>query len=251
VYSNLLGSYFVLNCIIYWAVLGIGYGIQFYRKYREGVLRASHLETQLVQAQLQALKMQLHPHFLFNTLNAISTLVRKNRNKSATDMIAGLSDLLRLTLESVGVQKVPLKQELDFLETYLEIEQTRFEDRLRIQMDIHPDTLEAFVPNLLLQPLVENAIRHGIAPHSSGGCVEIKARRDEDRLWLQVRDDGPGLPEGDVLNTGVGLVNTRARLERLYGTRHRFSLSNAPTGGAVVTLEIPLEYNSLEPPSTR
>jgi LytS/YehU family sensor histidine kinase len=153
----------------------------YYRKYREGELRAVELQAQLAQAQLQALKMQLHPHFLFNTLNAIAALVRKNENKAATDMLAGLSDLLRLALENVGAQEVSLQRELEFLERYLEIEKIRFADRLQVKMHIAPETLEARVPNLILQPLVENAIRHGIAPRSASGLIEICAERyDED-----------------------------------------------------------------------
>ena len=233
--------FLIFDLLIYWGVLGVGYAVDYYRKYKEGEVHASQLETQLAQAQLQALKMQLHPHFLFNTLNAVSTLVRTNKNKAATDMIAGLSDLLRLTLESSGAQEVSLKQELDFLERYLGIEQIRFGDRLRVQMDIDPATLRARVPNLLLQPLVENAIRHGIAPRAEAGRVEIHAAREDGVLRLQVRDDGPGLPEGDGLHNGVGLANTMARLERLYGKAQRVTFTNADGGGALVTLELPFE----------
>ncbi len=224
---------------MYWGVLWVGYAVDYYRRFKEEEIHASGLETQLAQAQLQALKMQLHPHFLFNTLNAVSTLVRTNKNEAATDMIAGLSDLLRLTLESSGAQEVTLKQELEFLERYLEIEQIRFGDRLRVRMDIEPGTLHARVPNLLLQPLVENAIRHGIAPRAEAGLIEIRAVREDDILRLHVRDDGPGLPEGDRVHNGVGLSNTIARLERLYGSAQRVTLANAEDGGALITLELP------------
>ncbi len=234
-------TFIIFDLLMYWGVLGVGYAVDYYRKYKEGEVHASQLEAQLAQAQLQALKMQLHPHFLFNTLNAVSTLVRTNKNEAATDMIAGLSDLLRLTLESSGAQEVSLKQELDFLEHYLDIEQIRFGDRLRVQMDIEPETLRARVPNLLLQPLVENAIRHGIAPRAGAGRVEIRAARDNGVLRLQVRDDGPGLPEGDGLHNGVGLANTMARLQRLYGEAQRVTFANADDGGALVTLELPFE----------
>ncbi len=232
-------TFMLIDLLMYWGVLGVGYAVHYYRKYKEGEVHASQLKTQLAQAQLQALKMQLHPHFLFNTLNAISTLVRTNRNEAATDMIAGLSDLLRLTLESSDAQEVTLKQELEFLARYLDIEQIRFGERLQVKMHIDPQTLHARVPNLVLQPLVENAIRHGIAPRAEAGCIEIRAERTDGLLRLQVRDDGPGLPLDGPLLEGVGLTNTRARLHRLYGSDQRVQLKNAEEGGAVVTLELP------------
>jgi LytS/YehU family sensor histidine kinase len=178
---------------------------------------------------------------LFNTLNAIAALVRKNENKAATDMLAGLSDLLRLALENVGTQEVSLKRELEFLERYLEIERIRFADRLHVHMRIAPETLEARVPNLILQPLVENAIRHGVAVRATAGVIEIYAERRDERLRLQVKDDGPGLPPDKSLSNGVGLSNTMARLQRLYGSAQSLEFDNAPAGGAVVTLEIPFE----------
>ncbi len=234
-----MGTTFKFDFLIYWGVLGAVVALGYYRKYREGELRAVELQAQLAQAQLQALKMQLHPHFLFNTLNAIAALVRKNENKAATDMLAGLSDLLRLTLENAGAQEVSLKQEIDFLERYLNIERIRFADRLQVRLQIAPETLEARVPNLILQPLVENAIRHGIAPRATPGLIEINAERENGRLRLQVKDNGPGMPPGKLNRSGVGLSNTRARLERLYGANQSLALNNAPEGGAVVTLEIP------------
>ncbi len=234
-------SLFHFNFIIYWALLGASHAFDYYRKFHEGELRSSNLEAQLVQAQLQALKMQLHPHFLFNTLNAIATQVRKNENKAAIDMLAGLSDLLRLTLDNVGKQEVSLKQELDFLERYLEIEQIRFADRLQVRMKIAPETLDARVPNLILQPLVENAIRHGIAARMNSGLVEISAERDNETLRLQVRDDGPGLPDIRDINSGVGLSNTMARLQHLYGATQRLTFDNAKEGGTVATIEIPFQ----------
>jgi signal transduction histidine kinase len=239
VFGNQLRSIIDLDFLIYWGVLGVGMAFSYYQKYREGELQAVELQAQLAQAQLQALKMQLHPHFLFNTLNAIAALVRKNENKAATDMLAGLSDLLRLSLENVGTQKVSLKQELDFLERYLEIERLRFADRLHVNMRIAPETLEARVPNLILQPLVENAIRHGVAVRATSGVIEICAERRDERLRLQVKDDGPGLPPDKSLSNGIGLSNTMARLQRLYGAAQSLVFENAPEGGAVVTMEIP------------
>ena len=229
-----------LDLLTYGGLLGIGFGLDAYRKYRERELQASRLEAQLAQAQLQALKMQLHPHFLFNTLHAISVLVRKGSNQEAVRMLAVLSDLLRMTLDDQGAQEVSLKQELEFLERYLELEQIRFQDRLQVQLDIAPETLDARIPNLILQPLVENAIRHGIARAVAGGQVHVRACRERGRLRVEVRDDGPGLA-GDESGRmeGVGLSNTRERLERLYGAEHRFSVGNGEHGGAVAIVEIP------------
>ncbi|HMY72359.1 MAG TPA: histidine kinase, partial [Blastocatellia bacterium] len=179
------------------------------------------------------------PHFLFNTLNTIATLVRKQDNDAAVRMLAGLSDLLRHTLAQVDKQEVPLKQELEFIEQYLEIEQARFRDRLTVHWQVASETLTASVPNLILQPLVENAVRHGISKRAAGGTIEIRAWRDGDELLMQVRDDGPGLPESAEASPGlgVGLANTQARLERLYGANHKFTLRNGK--GVTVTLAIP------------
>ncbi len=230
-----------LELIVYGMILGFGYALDYYRRFREREFRASQLEAQLAQAQLQALKMQLQPHFLFNTLNGIAGLVRDNRNKAAVRMIAGLSDLLRHTLENSGRQEVALRDELEFLELYLDIQQMRFSDRLNVRMEIAPETLDARVPNLILQPLVENAIRHGISPRASSGTVGVSARRDEDFLELRVYDDGPGLrPEGATRGAGIGLTNTRARLEQLYGDNYRFDVQDRTGGGVEATLLLPL-----------
>ena len=248
--ADLYGYYFYrflpVNILIYWIILVIIYALDYYRKYQEGELKASELRAQLAQAQLQALKMQLHPHFLFNTLNAVSELVYKDPD-AAEQMIAQLSDMLRLSLDKVGVQEVALKEELDFLSKYLEIEQTRFRDRLSVELHIDPRALDACVPNMILQPLVENAVRHGIAPRAAGGRIEIRARRAGRMLHVSVRDDGRGLPaEPEQLATkgGVGLSNTRARLERLYGAAHRFELDSRPGQGLTVRLAIPFHENA-------
>jgi two-component system, LytTR family, sensor kinase len=229
-----------LSVAIYWVVVGAQHAIGYYQMYRERELRASQLEAKLAQSRLQILKMQLHPHFLFNTLNTISELIYQ-APEEAERMIADLSDLLRLSLENAGVQEVPLRQELDFLEKYLQIEQTRFHDRLRVRMAIDPQALDASVPNMILQPLVENAIRHGIAPLAAGGQVEIRAARENGSLRLVVSDDGRGLPVGGlaVIKEGVGLSNTRARLGHLYGAAQRFEVAGAPDGGLRLTLTIP------------
>jgi len=218
------------------------YAYSYYQRYREGRLRTLQLEAQLSHAQLQALKMQLHPHFLFNTLHAISALLNKDV-EAARKMITRLGDFLRLTLENSGSQEVTLQQEMEFLRCYLEIERIRFQNRLVTRMDISPQSLEAKVPNLILQPIVENAIRHGIAPRSTTGLLEIEAKRLNGTLRIKVRDNGPGLPEhrtsDNLIKKGLGLANTETRLERLYGADHLFDLSNDPAGGLIVTLEIP------------
>src|SRR5262249_4172643 len=182
---------------------------------------------------------QLHPHFLFNTLNAISMLVRKGEGDTAVRMIAGLSDLLRLALATAGQQEVPLRQELDFLERYLCLQQIRFPDRLQIQMRIDPDTPEARVPSLVLQPLAENAVRHGIAPSIAGGSVEVAAMREGEQLVLRVRDTGVGLGPNSESPGGVGLRNVRARLQHLYPGQHRFRVVNRVEGGVESLLAIP------------
>jgi len=224
----------------YWTVVGLSHALDYHGEAQSRALAAARLETRLAEAQLQALQRQLHPHFLFNTLHTISALMHRDI-EAADEMLARLSDLLRLTLERLGVQEVPLKEELEFLEKYLEIERTRFGDRLTVQLDVEPETLGLSVPNLVLQPLVENAIRHGIAPRVGGGRLQIVARRTGDRLWMMVRDNGPGLSEDklDAFNHGVGLSNTRSRLAHLYPNAHRFEFHEPSDGGLAVTIEIP------------
>ena len=233
--------YFHINLLTYWAILGIGYGREYYRKFREREVRAAQLRTQLTQAQLQSLKMQLHPHFLFNTFNTISSLMHKNVD-DADRVLALLGDLLRYSLHNVGVQEVTLREEIDFLQRYLEIEHTRFEDRLRVKISVEPDVLDFKVPNLILQPLVENAIRYAVAPRATGGSIEISARQVIGSLKISVVDDGPGLPEGYNLlaQEGVGLRNSRERLEQLYGENHRFIFSNRSPKGLEVAIVIPI-----------
>ncbi|HEV7843395.1 MAG TPA: histidine kinase, partial [Pyrinomonadaceae bacterium] len=183
----------------------------------------------------------LHPHFLFNTLHAISGLVREQNNKAAVNMIAGLSQLLRHTLETSRKQEVSLREELEFLELYLDIQQMRFSDRLTIEMDVEPETLDAAVPNLILQPIVENAIRHGIAPRVEGGLIRLSTRNDNGILEIKVMDDGQGLQQEWRLEnaSGIGLANTKARLEQLYGASHRFSVRNRESSGVEACLAFP------------
>lgn len=227
---------------IYWGALGINHTIKYYQKFRERELTTSQLEARLAQSRLQVLKFQLQPHFLFNTLNTITELIYRDP-ESAERMITDLSDLLRISLEKLEVQEVSLQQELDFLNKYVEIEQIRFHDRLKIEMNVAPETLDAKVPNMILQPLVENAIKHGIAPLSQGGTIKVGAVRQNGSLLLSVSDNGVGLKSIDIseIPEGVGLRNTKARLRHLYGSAHEFELSPETAGGVKLNLTIPYQ----------
>jgi two-component system, LytTR family, sensor kinase len=230
------------DLLIYGAVVGIGYAFDYYRKYRERELLTSQLEAQLAQAQLDSLRMQLHPHFLFNTLNGIVGLVRDNRNQAAVSMLVGLSDLLRHTLEYSTRHEVELREELNFMKLYLSIQQMRFSDRLQIELDIDPATTRIMVPNLILQPLAENAVRHGIGGSTASGLIGISSHVESDYLRLTVYDNGVGLPDNWQLkgSAGIGLANTAARLQQLYDDNHRFDIRNRNLGGVEVVIEIPL-----------
>jgi len=255
VFSFLLLFNLPTGFMSYGTILLVSYAIAYYRQHREEELRISRLERELAQAQLQttqaqlqSLKMQLQPHFLFNTLNSISTLLEEDV-EAADEMIARLGDFLRLTLDNSGAQEVTLQQELEFLRCYLEIEQVRFHDRLTVTMQIDPETFEARVPNLILQPIVENAIRHGIIGRAGRGLIEISACRSNGVLQLRVRDNGPGLSaevSGDANKTrGLGFALTKERLERLYAGEQKFLLDDVVEGGLQVTLEFPFK-NGIE-----
>ena len=228
--------------LVYALLLGIAHLVIYYRRYREREQAAEQLARGLAEARLQALKMQLQPHFLFNTLNAISALIPAEA-KPARRMLAHLGDLLRTTLEYEETQEVTLREELAFLQPYLEIEQARLEDRLTVVMNIAPETLDARVPHLLLQPLVENAVRHGIAARIEPGRVEISASRgpDDRFLQLEIKNDGRGVDRHTEVQTGrgVGLTNLRSRLEQLYGGEHRFNLENHAGGSVLVQITLP------------
>jgi two-component system, LytTR family, sensor kinase len=225
--------------IVYFLILLLDYAIDYHQRYQTGLIEAAQLQTQLVQAQLQALKMQLHPHFLFNTLHTISALVQEDP-EGAERMIARLSDLLRLSLESTGLQEVPLRQELEFLHLYLEIERTRFEDRLAVRFEIEDEVMDARVPSLVLQPIVENAIRHGLLNRTSDGQISIHAARQGNNLSLMVKDNGCGLPPDAMYRrSGLGLATTRGRLERLYGNNQSLILRNVKSGGVEARIQIP------------
>jgi two-component system, LytTR family, sensor kinase len=241
------------DLMVYFAVVAAGFARDYFRRYqarREEAARlraqAAELHAQLAEARLAALRTQLDPHFLFNTLHAISTLVERDP-RGVRRMIARLSELLRSSLEEGTEQEVPLEKELAFLNRYLEIMQIRFQGRLAVEMRVDGAVLDALVPTLILQPLVENAVKHGVSKLAGGGTVEIRAYRDtdEDRLVLRVRDNGPGLDGGDEASRqeGVGLANTRARLEQLYGSEQRLTLRSAPDGVGVVA-EVMLPYHT-------
>jgi two-component system, LytTR family, sensor kinase len=219
----------------YWAIAGLSHAVLYYRESRDRAVRTSQLETRLIAAQMKTLQQQLQPHFLFNTLHAISALMHRDV-EAADRTLMRLSDLLRMTLENVGHHEVPLKAELDFLSKYLDIEQTRFADRLVVRFDVHPEALDVLVPTLLLQPLVENAIKHGISKKAGPGHIHISARRDHDKLWIEVRDDGLGLSETalNALQKGIGVSTTRARLQHQYGADYRFEFHRLAEGVAVI-----------------
>jgi len=228
--------------ITYLALAALVHIVLIYRHNRQQDLRASRLETELAQAQLQALKMQIHPHFLFNTLNSISGCVYKDQ-ELAVRMISRLSELLRLTLETGEETEIPLDEELAISEKYLAIEQLRFADRLKVVTEIGPLAGDQLVPALILQPLVENAIRHGISPRIEGGTITIRAAVEKERLVIEVRDDGKGLrPPCRESGTGIGLKNIRSRLRQRYGDAAGLVLAPVESGGCRATLTLPLSF---------
>jgi two-component system, LytTR family, sensor kinase len=245
-WSALLVLGFHGNLIWYWVILGMHTGYRHYRKLqeREGQalrleLHAAELRTQLMRAQMSALKMQLQPHFLFNTLNAIMVLVRQQSAARAEEMLGRLSDLLRCVLDEGEAQEVPLHRELDYVRLYLSIELIRFEDRLRVAIDVDPAVLDAAVPHMALQPLVENALRHGIARTSAAGTIHISAAAEGSSIVIRVKDDGPGFGGDErAEGWGIGLANTRARLAQLYGDAASLTINDGAPG-TVVTLVLP------------
>jgi signal transduction histidine kinase len=232
-------QYFDWEMMTYWAIVGITLAAIYYREAQDRTIAAARLETKLVETQLQTLQSQLHPHFLFNTLHAISALMHRDVD-AADRMLSRLGELLRMTLDNVGQQEVTLKEELDFLERYLQIEQTRFRDRLSVKFDIQPETLDGLVPWMLLQPLVENAIKHGISPQQGPGTIRIASRHDGRHLLLEVEDDGVGLSQEAMtaLQSGIGLSTTRARLQHQFGRDYRFEFRRRQKGLSV-TVAVP------------
>jgi LytS/YehU family sensor histidine kinase len=231
-----------LAVLTYWIILVVLRGLESRRRLRDEQLRSAQLQTQLAQAELQALRMQLQPHFLFNTLNAISALALADPLQARL-MIARLSDLLRLTLEERHAAEIPLAREMEFLRCYLEIQQVRFQDRLDTRLDVAQDTLRAAVPSMILQPLVENALRHGLLAKTEPGNLHIASRRDGDLLHLRIDDDGLGLPPDGPLE-GLGLGNTRARLAVLFGASASLELNRRAGGGTRVELRLPFREHA-------
>ena len=232
--------YFHFSLTIYWTTLIVAHAAQYYRGLKENETKTAQLATQLAQAQLRALEMQIHPHFLFNTLNSIAALLHQDV-EAADRMIARLGDFLRLTLKRSNDQIINFAEELEFLKCYLDIERTRFHDRLVVDVDVEPEALEVKVPNLILQPIVENAIRHGIARQTNSGRISIRAYTKKERLVMQIEDNGPGLRPngGPVPASGIGLSNTQARLKQFYGDDYQLEVANTTGQGVIVTLDIP------------
>jgi signal transduction histidine kinase len=226
------------DLMVYIAVLAASFARSYFLRYRARREEAARLQAELAEARLTALQTQLNPHFLFNTLHAVSSLVERDP-RGVRRMIARLSDLLRFTLERTDQQEVALDQELAFLERYLEIMQIRFQGRLQVDTHLDAGVADALVPTLILQPLVENAVKHGVSKVDASGRIEISVRRVGDRLVLAVRDNGPGLDGGDTGDEGVGLRNTRARLEQLYGSAQSLTLREAPEGGLIAEVTLP------------
>jgi two-component system, LytTR family, sensor kinase len=236
-------GFFDYGLLVYWVILLMHQALEYTRVIKEEEVRASMLQTQLVEAQLQTLKTQLQPHFLFNTLHSISELIHEDV-EAADTMIARLGDFLRFTLQNSGKQMVTLQKDLESMRCYFEIERTRFQEALTMQLEIEPATLDALVPSFLWQPIVENSIRHGIATSARRGRIIIRAKRLDGTLRLEVEDNGTGLGDAGTsprYKEGIGLANTRAILQHIYGASHRLDLANAPGGGVVVTMEIPFK----------
>jgi sensor histidine kinase YesM len=234
-------SMLMLNVVVYWVILSSSLIFVYYERYQNEMLKASKLDAQLSNAKLQALKMQLHPHFLFNTLHSITALILKNENRDAVKMVNRLSELLRSTLDNMETQVLTLEGEIEFTRRYLEIERIRFHDRLAVEWDIDPRALVAQVPNLILQPLVENAMRHAVDSNSGTSRIQIVAHLRNDQVLMEVRDDGKDLKKlaGQNGASGLGLKNTRARLSELYGEDYSFSLSRRENEWTIAQIVIP------------
>lgn len=235
------GSLLVLNVVVYWFILSSSLIFVYYERYQNEMLKASKLDAQLSNARLQALKMQLHPHFLFNTLHSITALILKNENRDAVKMVNRLSELLRLTLDNIETQVLTLEDEMEFTRRYLEIERIRFHDRLVVEWDIDPQALKAQVPNLILQPLVENAMRHAVDANAGTSRIQIAAHLQNDQVLMEVRNDGADLKKISEQNgaAGLGLKNTRARLSELYGEDYSFNLSRKENEWTIAQIVIP------------
>jgi sensor histidine kinase YesM len=237
-------SRFGLDLLLYGFVFGISGLLHLQSRAQREAIRALKLEKQLSQAQLSALQMQIEPHFLFNTLNAVTTLVELRRNEEAAETLAHLNTILRMTLQRNAPEKIPFAQELAIIESYLAIQQVRFADRLSVKIETSPDALEGLVPCFLLQPVIENAIRHGISHLESDGLIETHVERIGDQLRLRVRDNGPGMKAPQSNGHGIGTRNTRERLSYFYPNAHEYVVVEPETGGYEVTILIPYERQS-------
>jgi two-component system LytT family sensor kinase len=231
---------FAPQLLSYFAILAAGYAREYFLRDQERQAHATQLQAQLAEARLNALRMQVNPHFLFNTLNAVSALVERDPS-GVRKMIARLSELLRTTIDSKAEDEVPLRQELELLDRYIAIMEVRFQGRLRVERDVDPSLLDVLVPNLILQPIVENALEHGASRALGEGIVQLDAHRDGESLVIKVRDNGPGVT---AEREGVGVGNTRARLAQLYGDRGAMRLKNAEGGGAIAEVVVPLHSSS-------
>ena len=232
---------FLDDLLIYLAILAAGFARDYFLRYQERRAHADRLQAQLTRARLEALRMQIHPHFFFNTLHAISSLVERDPQR-VRRIIARLSDLLRYTLDDENGQEVPLRKELQFLDGYLDIQRIRFPDRLAVEKEVASDTLDALIPSLILQPLVENAIKHGVSGRRGEGTIILRARRSRDMLVLEVQDNGPGLTDPDDAaphREGIGLSNVEARLQEMYGERAAVRLRNVENGGLLARISLP------------
>lgn len=240
-YWHLVASWYPYLLIVYWVIAVAAHAVWESRRAQDREVEAAHLREQLTAAQLGALRMQLHPHFLCNTLNTAAVFLRDGQVEQACDIVTGLGSLLHTALDRMDAQEVTLRDELTFVGQYLEIERIRFSDRMRVTVRAASDTGAALVPCMILQPIVENAVRHGISKDLRAGHVSIGARREDGRLHLTVRDDGPGLGGGaaPLKGHGVGLYNTRARLQCLYGTDARLEVREPSEGGVVVEISLP------------
>jgi signal transduction histidine kinase len=234
-YNGILSS-----ILLYAAILAFGYAVSSRERLALQQTETARLNEQLSKAQLHALRQQIEPHFLFNTLNAIAGLVREGRNDSAVSMIAGLSDFLRRVLDDSTRQQVPLGEEVEFAQKYLDIQKVRFAERLQLSVDVPAELYPAQVPALILQPMVENAVKHGIAKRAQGGSIRIAASRSNGMLTLSVSNDGPSLPaDWEMARSGIGISNVRTRLKSLYGDSFTLSMRNQEGGGVAVSLSLP------------
>jgi two-component system, LytTR family, sensor kinase len=244
-YNKILASligYFDYGVLVYWIIVLLDQGVKYYRTIQEEKLRTSRLETRLAEARLESLRNQLHPHFLFNTLNSISALIHVSP-RAADTMIARLGDFLRITLDNSGARFAPLGAELEALQSYFDIERVRFADKVTLETEIEPATLSAQVPCFVWQPLLENAIKHGIETSGGSGRITVRAQSRNGSLLFQIQDTGPGLSNngsaGYPLHEGIGLSRTRAILEHLYGPDQHFEIQSVPGGGVLASLTIP------------